>query len=463
MRRVPALALGFVGLLAVGVGAHCDPVKLPPLGHVRVHLDTDAPVPLPAGRVPGPDDLTPLFDVLRVEVDGGACPDCRREFALDVDSLREGMSFTLTRGPSRVRLRMFRSLSYAVLGDDAQAAEAFYEIPAPPAEGALDVTLFVPVAALETPIGSEAAPAPAEVGERPSRVGTWSGAQRTPCNGDPPPGMVCVPGGAYWMGNPLVYDGTEVSGGAERLVVLSPFFLDAREVSVGELRSIEPLIADGVTAWSGFYLGDDISDWCTYALDSRRHDALPANCIDRTAAITACRARGATLPTEAQREYVASTLGTRIFPWGSDLPNCNDAVHARTGVGYLAAFDGSCRREGERPGGAIGYPRPVDREDVGRDVVRLPSGGLVFDLAGNLGEWTRDAYQDRDAPCWSASPPRVFVDPLCASPPGAAPLASIRGGSFLDAPVNLTAQKREGIDADTRLPLVGFRCARDAR
>jgi hypothetical protein len=55
-----------------------------------------------------------------------------------------------------------------------------------------------------------------------SEVGTWPGAQLVPCATAAGPYEACVPGGAFWMGDPLLSVFGTQSSDQERLVVMSP-------------------------------------------------------------------------------------------------------------------------------------------------------------------------------------------------------------------------------------------------
>src|SRR5690606_2650586 len=90
-RRLPLREAGAVSRRAVIalaalalVGCSDD---LPPIGQVRLAIDTDAPLPPPPGEVLGPAEPAPLFDSLRVDVyPPGAsepCAGCSRTFGLD--------------------------------------------------------------------------------------------------------------------------------------------------------------------------------------------------------------------------------------------------------------------------------------------------------------------------------------------------------------------------------------------
>jgi len=134
---------------------------------------------------------------------------------------------------------------------------------------------------------------------------------------------------------------------------------------------------------------------------------------------------GEELPTEAEWEYAArGGLEEMAFVWG------NDAVPDGT---YLANF-----WQGDFPwrnSAADGYPGTAP---VGSFA---PNGHGLFDMAGNVWEWTTDWYGDHhppdaDKPCCVPTNPRGPVieasyDP--AQPQFRVPRRVIKGGSFLCA------------------------------
>jgi len=233
----------------------------------------------------------------------------------------------------------------------------------------------------------------------------------------------------------------------QRLVVVTPFFLDATEVTVGRYT---PTAMGVITPWSGDLNGDAQADFCTWNSARDRAD-LPTNCVSWAAARAHCQAHGADLPTEAQFEYAQSGLRSSDYVWGNASPECDDAVWGR-GRGGLGFPNGAraCR----------------DSDDIGgvappgtgaRDRLQPSTGGEVVDLAGNVAEWTFDVYQPSDNECW---PEGIVHDPVCHTTGQTATYYSIRGGSWAGFSANLRAALRSARSAISADPAVGFRCAR---
>jgi len=95
-----------------------------------------------------------------------------------------------------------------------------------------------------------------------------------------------------------------------RLVRLSPFYVQSREVTVADYRALlEPQGRPGgdvlrPTDWSGCAVGINPGDYCRYTRTPKPYDDQPVTCLGRDAAAY-CAALGGQLPTEAQLEYVA--------------------------------------------------------------------------------------------------------------------------------------------------------------
>jgi formylglycine-generating enzyme required for sulfatase activity len=417
--------------------------ELPAEGQLLVFVTTDAPV--------GPNGPAPLFDRMRVELllpgELAPCAGCAREFALDDDRMARGEAsfgfFPRVHTPGhRARVRLFRSGGTAS-GEPRRAStlESVVTLPEVGSEGVVEVTVTLKLEDLAHPRGSLDAPIASEPG-RPQAglVGSFPGARTVPCAGEPGADEACVPGGAFWMGNPRldVLDAREADGTSERVVVLSPYYLDRAEVTVAAMRNarVARVVDDPVEA-------NPSRPECIYTADPGKDDERPVNCLSWQRARAFCTKVGKRLPSEAEYEYAAGARESRSFPWGVDLPACDGAVH----------------------GGGVSCPGvkgPALAGSGARDRVAFGSAS-VLDLAGNLREFVADRFRRGDEPCWGDG---VLVDPVCERDPPETQIArSVRGGSYRDEGTLLRAALR-GFIEDERFAvseLVGFRCARDAR
>ncbi len=433
----------------------CRDGELPPQGQVLVYLDTNAPV-RPAG---GPRDPVALFDHVLVEIypPGAAvpCDECRREFVVDATKMRaQKHSFGFVPPPRvvgyRGRLVLFRSAG-GLAARHESAIELIGYLPAVAEEGISEVTATFRVEDVGTVRGSLDAPIIFDKGAPvASAEGTWPGAAVTPCEMPAPERAVCVPGGAFFMGDPRVtIEGTRVGGRRERVAVVSTFYLDAHEVTVGEIRAAKVAVIDsrGRATDPNDDQRDAIAGACDYTTTAGPNEDLPVICVSARLAQRYCETRGGDLPTEAELEMVASLRGTALLPWGSRDPACNEAVVARD-----LSRDGGAGCSDRDP---LALPSRVLPERAGSgslDRVALEAGTIV-DLGANVAEWTRDAFQPDEGKCWS---PSLVVDPRCDD--DAAPYRSIKGGD-LDGLAVAFAQTRRAVSTTAQPANVGFRCA----
>jgi formylglycine-generating enzyme required for sulfatase activity len=427
-------------------------------GQVLLYFDTDAPLPTGPGQPPSL--AAPLFDRLRVDVlpPGGnqPCAGCRSEFEIDASLFASRRASVGIAPPSggpgyRARVRLFRRAFAAASGEPDAESTVDVTVALPVVvEGALtEVTVVLLTETVGRPTGSPDAPAePAPGPPQSTRVGTWAGARRVSCQGNTPPGAVCVPGGAFWMGNPNL---PGFAPGREfrrpRLVVLSPYFLSASEVTVRQYRA-SGRVPKGT--WSGSSTGATSGDWCTFTTAPGAFEDFPLICETYPGAQGYCAGVGGNLPTEAQFEYAAGALRGDLFPWGQDEPSCAEAVYGRGGWGQLADVLAPCHPS-EAPGGPL---RPGQGT---RDRVDLP-GGSIVDLAGNASEWTRDLWNRIDEPCWTRA--GVYRDPWCttASPTDGL-LVVYRGGNWVETPSVMGSSQRTKFDPNQESVDIGFRCA----
>lgn len=136
---------------------------------------------------------------------------------------------------------------------------------------------------------------------------------------------------------------------------------------------------------------------------------------------------GARLPSEVEWERAARGLGgERIYPWGDLQPSLERAHFGRSSQG----------------------PSPVGQLPAGA----TPEG--LLDMAGNVWEWCRDAY---DPDGYAEHEER---DP-CLPIRGPSARAVKRGASWTNAPHSLRCSKRGFEKLHIRRNNLGFRCARD--
>jgi len=223
-----------------------------------------------------------------------------------------------------------------------------------------------------------------------------------------PTGMRLIPTGMFLMGS--------ASGNANERPVhgvrLDAFCMDEAEVTKAEYRACE---APGCTT-------PGTGPYCNWPVPDR--DDHPINCVDWNQARAYCRSRGGDLPTEAQWEYAARAGDGRAYPWGNDTPSSQ-----------------LCWNRLPTPGSTC----PV------RSYPTAPAPLGLYDMAGNLWEWTRDVYgpYSGDAGSYALNP----------TGPGSGPTRVYRGGSWAGA-VGLRTSSREGFDPTRGDNVIGVRCVR---
>ena len=193
-------------------------------------------------------------------------------------------------------------------------------------------------------------------------------------NGDMGIVLVLLPGGTFWMGaqtedaNKPNYDPRAHSDeGPVHQVTLSPFFVGKHEVTQGQwLR------------WTGNNPSES---------RDRNDMTLPVTDVSWNDVDAAARKAGLLLPTEAQWEH--SCRAGSSTPWWTGAEETDLAQGAVFGDALLVAV-------GSKAANRFG----------------------LFDTAGNVWEWCRDAYGDY--------PSSIVVDPLVAS----GPIRVYRGGSW---------------------------------
>ena len=370
--------------------------------------------------------------------------------------------------PTRLRIRGFRAREAESLveGDlptlspfPELAIDRVVDLPTPPPEKVERVRVLLTASCLSRPASFgdkttcvDGAPRPFStplppIGDpRASAVGGTTLGRSEPCPTPAPPGRVCIPGGLSVLGSHRVAGfaggSAKVSTLPQRLVHVSPFYVDELELTVGRARRWIDRLADKPARTGEPNV--PLSRYCTYS-DQRAADDLPLNCVFLRTAAELCALEGGRLPTEAEWNHMATGRGLGwSFPWGESVPSCCRASVGRKVEGGPAV---PMLCEGEGPE-AVGAHRGAFCDDIGD---RSRDG--VLDLGGSLTEAVSDAALALDHPCWG---PRfgILFDPRCEdkSPEN---FTGGRGGNWSTSNVVTLDSLRHEF---SRGVVTGFRC-----
>lgn len=230
--------------------------------------------------------------------------------------------------------------------------------------------------------------------------------------------MRLVPAGKFTMGSDYgVYDGNLVQS-----VNLDAFYIDVYEVTNGLYEACvsaggcqPPKSASSYTR-NIYYANVDF-------------DNYPVVNVNWHMAESYCKWRGARLPTEAQWEKAArGDLQGKAYPWGDIAPVCR-----KMAAGNGAKFNDKAVCDA------------TDTEAVGS---YSPNGFGLYDMAGNVWEWTGSLYRhypynlDDGRENLEINGPRV-----------------LRGGSWFNAEYLQRVSFRNKGYPDIFSYLIGFRCA----
>lgn len=258
--------------------------------------------------------------------------------------------------------------------------------------------------------------------------------------------MMPVKGGSFILGSISTDKQKKSDETPAKKVSISSFWMGAYEVTYDVFNAFfnDKLITvgsevDAVTRPTPQYI--DLS-W-----GMGTTGGYPVNSMSQDAALMFCRwlyKKTGTfyrLPTEAEWEYAARAGATTIYPFGNDPKELNKYAW------FKENSESKYHKVGEK----------------------LPNAFGLYDMLGNLAEWTLDQYDEKYFSKLSVN----AINPLI--PPGKRYPKTIKGGSYLDDAVLLRSAARQHSepswnDRDPQIPrsrwwltdamFVGFRILR---
>ncbi len=223
------------------------------------------------------------------------------------------------------------------------------------------------------------------------------------------PGMVYIPAGEFIMGS----EWGEFDEEPRHEVYLDAFYIDKYQTTNEEYaRCVEAKKCARQTCWH---------------VKSLMDPTQPVAGVGWYDALAYCRFADKRMPTEAQWEKAARGTDERRYPWGDEWrPQWVNTHHSEDGFETTA------------PVGS--FPKNVS-----------PYG--VYDMAGNVWEWTHDFHSTTYYRHSEKRNPRG---------PKTGDKHTMRGGSWMyDVPFFMTAANRSAGRPLVRKRYVGFRCVKD--
>ena len=241
--------------------------------------------------------------------------------------------------------------------------------------------------------------------------------------------MAAIPGGSFTMGSPKGETGRKGDEGPQRELEMAPFWMSAHEISWDlyqlflrraiDNEELPESQKEGPSGAMEVVLQVDAISSATIpyvdmSLGMGNGEGLPVGNVTFKAAQQFCKWLSAKtghfyrLPTEAEWEYAARAGSNTAYFFGDDPKELERYAW------YAGNSGNTYHKVGEK----------------------LPNTFGLYDILGNVAEWTMDQYDKEGYP----EDHRAFV-PVTKEYP-----ISVRGGSFRDAPEALRSADRLGSD-----------------
>src|SRR4030095_6651876 len=230
--------------------------------------------------------------------------------------------------------------------------------------------------------------------------------------------MVPIPAGTFSMGSSTNDKMKESDELPQHLIKLSAFWMGAYEVTFDEYNLFfndpslsQNIITDAVTRPSSPYID--------MTLGMGKDGGFPANSMQQYGALMYCKwlykKTGIfyRLPTEAEWEYACRAGTSTVFPFGDD----------ESKLGEYAWYSSNSENR---------------YHNVGQ---KKPNAWGLYDMLGNVGEWTLDQYRDDYFTAIGDAPSNPMIAQTKTSP------RAVRGGGYLDRSDALRCASRQPSDA----------------
>ena len=229
--------------------------------------------------------------------------------------------------------------------------------------------------------------------------------------------MAAIPAGKFNMGSPISERGRGTDEGPQKKIELTPFWMGAKEITFAEwdlyfkdVTLPQSKTIDGVTRATPQYID------LTWGMG--RDGKHPANSMSHTAAMMYCKWLYSKtgiffrLPTEAEWEYACRAGSETAYPFGNDAQSLKE-------YGFF-------KDNGSSKFHHVGQLKP--------------NAWGLYDMHGNLSEWTLDQY--------NADYYNSIVSKNPVTVPGSKHPKTVKGGSYLDESHELRCANRIASHAD---------------
>ncbi|HEX2011932.1 MAG TPA: formylglycine-generating enzyme family protein, partial [Roseateles sp.] len=234
------------------------------------------------------------------------------------------------------------------------------------------------------------------------------------------PDLVGIPAGAFLMGSPAGEPGRKADEGPQHPVGLAGFAMSRTEVTQKQWRALMGSNPSAFPACSGN--GDD----CPVEQVSWAEAQAFVRKLSETTG------KAYRLPSEAEWEYAARAGSTTPFISGTTI------------TALQANFDDSATTQDGQPG------KKLERTTA---VASYGANGFgLFDMAGNVWEWTED--------CWHPNYEGAPQDGSAWTSGGNCAARVARGGGWHNAGAGLRSALRSETKSGEKLRAVGFRVVR---